>query len=89
MTQKRKAIHQMAQLHMLPLSHATILAALRHALSHFFGQASKRVIVSHHDPNPTVRGKGIQVLQDAGIEVETGSVGDRFSDTNAGILALV
>ena len=32
----------------------------------------KRVIVSHHDPNPTVRGKGIQVLEEAGIDVETG-----------------
>ena len=32
----------------------------------------KRVIVSHHDPNPTVRGKGIQVLEEAGIEVATG-----------------
>ena len=32
----------------------------------------KKAIVAHYDPNPTVRGQGIQVLIDAGIEVETG-----------------
>ena len=32
----------------------------------------KEVIVAHYDPNPTVRGKGIQVLQDAGIKVRQG-----------------
>ncbi len=32
----------------------------------------KRAIIAHHDPNPTVRGQGIQVLKDAGIEVDTG-----------------
>ena len=32
----------------------------------------KEVIVAHYDPNPTVRGKGIQVLQDAGILVRQG-----------------
>jgi len=32
----------------------------------------KEVIVAHYDPNPTVRGKGIQVLQEAGIEVRQG-----------------
>ena len=32
----------------------------------------KEVIVAHYDPNPTVRGKGIQVLQDAGIHVRQG-----------------
>jgi diaminohydroxyphosphoribosylaminopyrimidine deaminase/5-amino-6-(5-phosphoribosylamino)uracil reductase len=45
----------------------------------------KKAIIAHYDPNPTVRGQGIQVLKDAGIEVETvklavdkhGSVDDR------------
>lgn len=32
----------------------------------------KHVIVAHADPNPTVRGKGFQVLRDAGISVESG-----------------
>lgn len=32
----------------------------------------KHVIVAHQDPNPTVRGKGFQVLRDAGISVESG-----------------
>jgi len=32
----------------------------------------KKAIIAHYDPNPTVRGQGIQVLKDAGIEVETG-----------------
>jgi len=32
----------------------------------------KKAIIAHYDPNPTVRGQGVQVLKDAGIEVETG-----------------
>jgi diaminohydroxyphosphoribosylaminopyrimidine deaminase/5-amino-6-(5-phosphoribosylamino)uracil reductase len=32
----------------------------------------KSVIVAHHDPNPTVRGEGIAVLEKAGISVKTG-----------------
>ena len=32
----------------------------------------QHVIVAHPDPNPTVRGKGFQVLRDAGITVESG-----------------
>mgnify|MGYP000870254593 CR=1 FL=1 len=30
------------------------------------------VIIAHEDPNPTVRGKGMRVLQDAGIETRIG-----------------
>ena len=39
----------------------------------------KEVVVAHYDPNPTVRGKGIQVLEDAGIEVRQGLLEDEAS----------
>ncbi len=32
----------------------------------------KKVVVCNHDPNPLVAGKGIEKLQQAGIEVEVG-----------------
>ncbi|MDF2156421.1 bifunctional diaminohydroxyphosphoribosylaminopyrimidine deaminase/5-amino-6-(5-phosphoribosylamino)uracil reductase RibD [Algoriphagus sp. CAU 1675] len=32
----------------------------------------KKVVIAAHDSNPLVGGKGIQILRDAGIEVETG-----------------
>tara|TARA_Y100000780_G_scaffold232578_1_gene267189 strand:- start:46172 stop:47242 length:1071 start_codon:yes stop_codon:yes gene_type:complete len=32
----------------------------------------KRVVICNLDPNPHVAGKGVQILKDAGIEVETG-----------------
>lgn len=32
----------------------------------------KKVVIAAEDPNPLVGGKGIQILKDAGIEVETG-----------------
>ena len=32
----------------------------------------KKAVIAHYDPNPTVRGQGVEVLKDAGIEVETG-----------------
>ena len=31
-----------------------------------------RAVIAHYDPNPTVRGQGVEVLKDAGIEVKTG-----------------
>ncbi len=41
-----------------------------------------RVVVGMVDPNPKVSGKGIQVLHDAGIEVETGLLQDRCERLN-------
>ena len=32
----------------------------------------KKAVIAHYDPNPTVRGQGVEVLRDEGIEVETG-----------------
>ena len=40
----------------------------------------KHVIVAHPDPNPTVRGKGFQVLRDAGISVQSGLLEDQAAE---------
>ena len=40
----------------------------------------QHVIVAHPDPNPTVRGKGFQVLRDAGISVESGLLEQRAAE---------
>tara|TARA_B100001093_G_scaffold508715_1_gene571431 strand:- start:1846 stop:2868 length:1023 start_codon:yes stop_codon:yes gene_type:complete len=40
----------------------------------------KEVIVAHQDPNPTVRGSGIQVLHDAGIRVRQGLLESNASE---------
>ena len=46
------------------------------------------VIIAARDPNPTVRGQGIQSLLDAGIRVREGLLG-RGTTTNAVVHALV
>lgn len=46
-------------------------------------QKIKKVYIANLDPNPLVAGKGIQKLQDAGIEVETGllsEVGEQMNE---------
>jgi diaminohydroxyphosphoribosylaminopyrimidine deaminase/5-amino-6-(5-phosphoribosylamino)uracil reductase len=40
----------------------------------------KSVIVAHADPNPTVRGQGITVLQEAGISVKSGLLEGQAAD---------
>lgn len=42
----------------------------------------KRVIIASIDPNPSVNGRGIQILQDAGIEVITGVLQEEAEQLN-------
>jgi diaminohydroxyphosphoribosylaminopyrimidine deaminase/5-amino-6-(5-phosphoribosylamino)uracil reductase len=44
----------------------------------------KRLVVAVKDPNPEVAGKGIQLLKEAGIKVETGLLEERAQQLNAG-----
>jgi len=46
----------------------------------------KKVVVACSDPNPLVAGKGVQILQNAGIEVETGICVDEAKTLNFGFL---
>jgi diaminohydroxyphosphoribosylaminopyrimidine deaminase/5-amino-6-(5-phosphoribosylamino)uracil reductase len=43
----------------------------------------KRVVVAVEDPNPKVRGKGIRVLMERGVEVEVGLMEEEARDLNA------
>ncbi|WP_312331366.1 bifunctional diaminohydroxyphosphoribosylaminopyrimidine deaminase/5-amino-6-(5-phosphoribosylamino)uracil reductase RibD [Acinetobacter variabilis] len=45
-----------------------------------------KVMVACPDPNPLVAGKGVQILKDAGIEVEVGSCEDEAHPLNDGFL---
>jgi len=42
----------------------------------------KKVVISNLDPNPSVNGKGVKQLQDAGIEVITGVLEDEGKEVN-------
>jgi diaminohydroxyphosphoribosylaminopyrimidine deaminase/5-amino-6-(5-phosphoribosylamino)uracil reductase len=42
----------------------------------------KKVVIAMEDPNPLVAGKGIQILREAGIEVETGILKKEAEDLN-------
>lgn len=46
----------------------------------------KRVVIANLDPNPLVAGKGIQILQNAGIEVEVGVSATIAKQLNLGFL---
>ena len=46
----------------------------------------KRVVIAMVDPNPKVAGKGIAILQDAGIEVVIGVLEDQARDLNRGFI---
>jgi len=45
-----------------------------------------RVVIAMQDPNPLVAGKGIQVLSEAGIEVQSGLLADQASLLNRGFI---
>ncbi|MDR7121245.1 bifunctional diaminohydroxyphosphoribosylaminopyrimidine deaminase/5-amino-6-(5-phosphoribosylamino)uracil reductase RibD [Rheinheimera soli] len=47
----------------------------------------KKVIVAMLDPNPLVAGKGIQLLKDAGIDVQIGLLEDKARALNPGFLS--
>jgi len=47
----------------------------------------KKVIVAMLDPNPLVAGRGIQILQDAGIEVQLGLLQEQARALNPGFLS--
>ena len=46
----------------------------------------KKVVIACSDPNPLVAGKGVKILQDAGIEVETGICTESAKTLNFGFL---
>ncbi len=46
----------------------------------------KKVLIACPDPNPLVAGKGVKILQDAGIEVETGLCAELAKNLNLGFL---
>lgn len=45
-----------------------------------------RVVIAMQDPNPLVAGKGIQVLKEAGIEVQSGLLADQAGLLNRGFI---
>lgn len=49
----------------------------------------KRVVVALEDPNPKVNGKGIEILQKAGIEVQTGLLSDEAASQNESFLHFI
>ncbi len=46
----------------------------------------KRVVIAMTDPNPLVAGKGVDILTNAGIKVETGLLEDQARQLNRGFL---
>lgn len=42
----------------------------------------KKVVIAALDPNPLVSGKGVQILKDSGIEVETGVLQEESEKMN-------
>ncbi|MHC4841458.1 MAG: bifunctional diaminohydroxyphosphoribosylaminopyrimidine deaminase/5-amino-6-(5-phosphoribosylamino)uracil reductase RibD [Planctomycetota bacterium] len=49
----------------------------------------KRVVVATEDPHPNVRGKGIAMLRNAGIDVSLGECGQEATELNAAFFSLV
>ncbi|MGM1046043.1 MAG: bifunctional diaminohydroxyphosphoribosylaminopyrimidine deaminase/5-amino-6-(5-phosphoribosylamino)uracil reductase RibD [Bacillota bacterium] len=49
----------------------------------------KRVVIASKDPNPLVAGKGIEILQGAGIQVDTGILSERSRKLNAPFMKFI
>ena len=46
----------------------------------------KEVVIAHHDPNPTVRGNGCDVLESAGIPTRVGLMSDEAHEQMRGFM---
>ncbi|WP_279338291.1 bifunctional diaminohydroxyphosphoribosylaminopyrimidine deaminase/5-amino-6-(5-phosphoribosylamino)uracil reductase RibD [Yoonia maritima] len=69
-----------------PCSHHGKTPPCAHAL---IDAGVSRVVVALGDPDPRVSGRGIAMLQDAGIEVTTDVLADQAGDDHAGFLSRV
>ena len=51
-------------------------------VNHIIEKGFSRVVIASNDPNPLVNGKGLKLLQDAGVEVTRGVLDEENQDLN-------